>query len=122
MPQPKPAGDYGVKPYQGRRPHYRLRPLTTPTPLGGLQHLEKIRSSPYPGKDYQPLRYWDETVSRTLSKPTGIEIRYGTEMILIRKEEATPLMKCPVFWAPSTTINDTTNGQLSKGYSVQDGG
>ncbi|GFX30809.1 hypothetical protein TNCV_656951 [Trichonephila clavipes] len=31
LPQPKPAGDYGVKRYQGRRPHYRLQPVGAPS-------------------------------------------------------------------------------------------
>ncbi|GFW67040.1 uncharacterized protein TNCV_4030601 [Trichonephila clavipes] len=31
--------------------------ITTPTPLGGRQHLEKIRSSPYPRKVCPPLVY-----------------------------------------------------------------
>ncbi|GFU44567.1 hypothetical protein TNCV_1506761 [Trichonephila clavipes] len=31
LPQPKPAGDCGVKRYQGRRIHYRLQPVGVPS-------------------------------------------------------------------------------------------
>ncbi|GFV62333.1 hypothetical protein TNCV_1131161 [Trichonephila clavipes] len=31
LPQPKPAGDRGVKRYQGRRLHYQLQPVGTPS-------------------------------------------------------------------------------------------
>ncbi|GFW86900.1 hypothetical protein TNCV_2810551 [Trichonephila clavipes] len=31
LPQPKPAGDCGVKRYQGRRPHYRLQRIGAPS-------------------------------------------------------------------------------------------
>ncbi|GFW74873.1 hypothetical protein TNCV_2677431 [Trichonephila clavipes] len=34
--------------------------LTSPTPLGGSQHLEKIRSSSYPVKVHPPQLYRDE--------------------------------------------------------------
>ncbi|GFS79948.1 hypothetical protein TNCV_750901 [Trichonephila clavipes] len=44
LPQPKPTGDYGVKRYQGRSPHYRLQPVGAPS---GVQPHQDKKYSPY---------------------------------------------------------------------------
>ncbi|GFW49968.1 hypothetical protein TNCV_2315501 [Trichonephila clavipes] len=51
----------------------------------------------------------------------ALRIASGTEPTLIRKEDTTPLISCPVFCALCTTVNGGVGGQLSMGGSVQDG-
>ncbi|GFU99748.1 uncharacterized protein TNCV_49641 [Trichonephila clavipes] len=52
----------------------------------------------------------------------ALRIASGTEPSLIRKEDTTPLISCPVFCALCTTVNSGVCGQLSTGGSVQAGG
>ncbi|GFX63333.1 transposable element Tcb1 transposase [Trichonephila clavipes] len=52
----------------------------------------------------------------------ALRIASGTEPTLIRKEDTTPLISCPVFVPLCTTVNGGVGGQLSTGGSVQDGG
>ncbi|GFS59945.1 uncharacterized protein TNCV_3957411 [Trichonephila clavipes] len=52
----------------------------------------------------------------------ALRIASGTEPTLIRKEDTTPLISCPVFWALCTNVNSGVGGQLSTGGSVQNGG
>ncbi|GFT86331.1 uncharacterized protein TNCV_3258561 [Trichonephila clavipes] len=52
----------------------------------------------------------------------ALRIASGTEPILIRKEDKTPLISCPIFCALCTTVNCGVGGQLSTGGSVHDGG
>ncbi|GFW65195.1 uncharacterized protein TNCV_394611 [Trichonephila clavipes] len=51
----------------------------------------------------------------------ALRIASGTEPTVIRKEDTTSLISCPVFIL-CTNVNGGVGGQLSTGGSVQDGG